>query len=164
MNLFVLPFGTALAIYTFWVLLHNEARALFVAVDTLVTHRSCTPRRRRPGFDANVAAALSYLVGFVTGIIFLLVEKENSFVRFHAMQSTLVFAGIVAIDVLLQIVPDSRRPRRDLRRSRLSAILWLLLMFKAYQGEEFKLPWSARSPRNADLMANADMREPEMVN
>ena len=30
MNLFVLPFGTALAIYTFWVLLHNDARALFV--------------------------------------------------------------------------------------------------------------------------------------
>jgi hypothetical protein len=29
MNLFVLPFGTALAIYTFWVLLHNEVRALF---------------------------------------------------------------------------------------------------------------------------------------
>ena len=29
-NLFVLPFGTALAIYTFWVLLHNDARALFV--------------------------------------------------------------------------------------------------------------------------------------
>ena len=29
MNLFVLPFGTALAIYTFWVLLHNDARALF---------------------------------------------------------------------------------------------------------------------------------------
>ena len=38
MNLFVLPFGTALAIYTFWVLLHNEARALFVAVD----HRPVT--------------------------------------------------------------------------------------------------------------------------
>jgi hypothetical protein len=33
MNLFVVPFGTALAIYTFWVLLHNEARALFVAVE-----------------------------------------------------------------------------------------------------------------------------------
>jgi hypothetical protein len=38
MNLFVLPFGTALAIYTFWVLLHNEARALFVAPD----HRPVT--------------------------------------------------------------------------------------------------------------------------
>ena len=33
MNLFVLPFGTALAIYAFWVLLHNDARALFVAAD-----------------------------------------------------------------------------------------------------------------------------------
>jgi hypothetical protein len=33
LNLFVLPFGTALAIYTFWVLLHNEARALFEAAD-----------------------------------------------------------------------------------------------------------------------------------
>jgi hypothetical protein len=32
-NLFVLPFGTALAIYTFWVLLHNDARALFVAAE-----------------------------------------------------------------------------------------------------------------------------------
>ena len=57
------------------------------------------------GLDANLAAALSYLVGFVTGIIFLLVEKENKFVRFHAMQSTLLFAGIVAVDILLQLVP-----------------------------------------------------------
>jgi len=55
--------------------------------------------------DANIAAALSYLVGFVTGVIFLLVEKENKFVRFHAMQSTILFAGIVAIDILLQLVP-----------------------------------------------------------
>ncbi len=36
-NLFVLPFGTALAIYTYWVLLHNEARALFDA-DVTATH------------------------------------------------------------------------------------------------------------------------------
>ena len=107
MNLFVLPFGTALAIYAFWVLLHNEARALFSrahetgwrAVMPLHTEKTST------GLDANVAAALSYLVGFVTGIIFLLVEKENKFVRFHAMQSTLLFLGIVAVDILLRLVP-----------------------------------------------------------
>ena len=92
------------------------------------------------GFDANVAAALSYLVGFVTGIIFLLVEKENRFVRFHAMQSTLLFAGIVAIDILLQIVPILGALVVIFVVIPLSAILWLLLMFKAYQGEEFKLP------------------------
>jgi uncharacterized membrane protein len=92
------------------------------------------------GFDANVAAALSYLVGFVTGIIFLLVEKDNRFVRFHAMQSTLVFAGIVAIDILLQIVPILGALVVIFVVIPLSAVLWLLLMFKAYQGEEFKLP------------------------
>jgi uncharacterized membrane protein len=92
------------------------------------------------GLDANLAAALSYLVGFVTGIIFLLVEKENKFVRFHAMQSTLVFAGIVAIDLLLQIVPILGALVVVFVIIPLSAVLWLLLMFKAYQGEEFKLP------------------------
>lgn len=92
------------------------------------------------GFDANVAAALSYLVGFVTGIIFLLAEKENRFVRFHALQSTLLFAGIVAIDILLQLVPLVGALIVIFVVIPLSAILWLLLMFKAYQGEEFKLP------------------------
>jgi uncharacterized membrane protein len=92
------------------------------------------------GFDANVAAALSYLVGFVTGILFLLVEKDNRFVRFHAMQSTLTFAGIVLVDVLLKIVPILGPLVILFVVIPLSAILWLLLMFKAYQGEEFKLP------------------------
>jgi uncharacterized membrane protein len=92
------------------------------------------------GFDANVAAALTYLVGFVTGIIFLVVEKENKFVRFHAMQSTLVFIGIVAVDILLQIVPILGALVVIFVVIPVSAILWLLLMYKAYQGEQFKLP------------------------
>jgi len=92
------------------------------------------------GVDANVAAALSYLVGFVTGIIFLLVEKENRFVRFHAMQSTIVFLGIVAVDILLQLVPILGALLVVFIVIPFSAVLWLLLMFKAYQGEEFKLP------------------------
>ena len=92
------------------------------------------------GLDANIAAALAYLVGFVTGIIFLVVEKENRFVRFHALQSTLLFAGIVAIDILLQIVPILGALVVVFIVIPASAVLWLLLMFKAYQGEEFKLP------------------------
>jgi len=90
--------------------------------------------------DANIAAALSYLVGFVTGVIFLLVEKENKFVRFHAMQSTILFAGIVVIDILLQLVPILGALVVIFVVIPASAILWLLLMFKAYQGEEFRLP------------------------
>ena len=93
------------------------------------------------GLDANVAAALSYLVGFVTGAIFLVVEKENRFVRFHAMQSTLVFAGIVAIDILVNMVPFLGVLVVVVLIIPASAVLWLLLMYKAYQGEEFKLPY-----------------------
>lgn len=93
------------------------------------------------GIDANIAAALSYLVGFVTGIIFLVVEKENRFVRFHAMQSTLVFAGIVVIDILVNIVPFLGALVVAFLIMPASAVLWLLLMFKAYHGEEYKLPW-----------------------
>jgi uncharacterized membrane protein len=96
------------------------------------------------GLDANLAAALSYLVGFVTGIIFLIVEKENRFVRFHALQSTLVFAGIVLIDILLQVVPILGALLVIFFVIPASAILWLVLMFKAYQGEEFKLPLVGR--------------------
>lgn len=92
------------------------------------------------GLDANLAAALSYLVGFVTGIIFLLVEKENKFVRFHAMQSTLLFVGIVLVNVLLSVIPFLGSLLGIFIVIPLSAVLWLLLMFKAYQGEEFKLP------------------------
>ena len=99
------------------------------------------------GFDANVAAALSYLVGFVTGIIFLLVEKDNKFVRFHALQSTLFFAAAVAVDVVLQVIPVIGFLVVIFVVLPVSVIVWLLMMYKAYQGEEFKLPlvgqWAA---------------------
>jgi uncharacterized membrane protein len=99
------------------------------------------------GIDANVAAALSYLVGFVTGIIFLLAEKDNKFVRFHAMQSTLFFIAIVIIDVLLQVIPILGALIVIFLLIPLSAAVWLLMMYKAYQGEDYKLPlvgqWAA---------------------
>ncbi len=92
------------------------------------------------GLDANLAAALSYLLGFVTGILFLLVEKENRFVRFHAMQSTIFFSIVIIVDVVLQVIPLLGFLLVVFLVIPASAIVWLLLMYKAYQGDEFKLP------------------------
>jgi uncharacterized membrane protein len=98
------------------------------------------PDKSSTGLDANVAAALSYALGFVTGFVFLLTEHENRFVRFHAMQSIIVFLGLSVACLLLQSIPLLGMLIAVFIVVPLSAILWLVLMFKAYQGERFKLP------------------------
>ena len=92
------------------------------------------------GLDANLAAALSYLLGFVSGIVVLVLEKDNRFVRFHALQSVLAFGAITLLWVLLNAVPLLGFLLGVVIIIPGSAVVWLLLMFKAYQGEEFKLP------------------------
>jgi uncharacterized membrane protein len=93
------------------------------------------------GLDANVAAALSYAFGWVTGLAFLVIEKDNQFVRFHAMQSTIAFATLSLGFVLLQSIPLLGMLLSVFIVIPASALIWLLMMFKAYQGERFKLPF-----------------------
>jgi uncharacterized membrane protein len=92
------------------------------------------------GFDPNVAAALSYVLGWVTGVAFLLLERDSKFVRFHAMQSTIVFLALSLICLLLQSIPIIGMLIAVFFVIPLSAVLWLVLLFKSYQGERFKLP------------------------
>jgi uncharacterized membrane protein len=94
------------------------------------------------GFDENVAAALAYGLGWITGIVFLLTEPHNRFVRFHAMQSTIVFLALSALGILLQMIPLLGMLVTVFIVLPASAVLWLILMFKAYQGERFKLPFA----------------------
>jgi uncharacterized membrane protein len=96
--------------------------------------------RTSTGLDANIAAALSYGLGWVTGLVFLAMERDNRFVRFHAMQSTIVFATISLVFVLLQSIPLLGMLLSLFIVMPVSAVIWLLMMFKAYQGERFKLP------------------------
>lgn len=95
------------------------------------------------GLDPNVAGALAYALGWITGIVFLMTEPANKFVRFHAMQSTIVFAALSVVSILLPaIVPILGMLVVVFLVVPASAVLWLILMFKAYQGERFKLPFA----------------------
>lgn len=91
------------------------------------------------GLDANIAGTLSYVLGFVSGIAFLVLEKESTFVRFHAFQSTVTFLSLFALQAISGWIPliggllGAVIPLGSL-------ILWIILMAKAYQGERYQLP------------------------
>ncbi len=90
------------------------------------------------GLDENVAAFLCYLFGFITGIVFLVVEKKSSFVKFHAMQSTITFLGLFVISMIIGWIPIIGLLVYPIWI--LSLILWLILMVKALRGERYSLP------------------------
>ena len=106
-----------------------------------------TPQTTSTGLPQNLAGALCYVLAFVTGIVFLLLEKENKFVRFHAMQSIITFAGLFVLSILLNVISGFIPLLGWMIRVSLSSlvsilgfILWIVLMTKAYQGEMYKLP------------------------
>ena len=91
------------------------------------------------GLDANVAACLSYVFGFITGILFYVLEKENKFVKFHAMQSIVVFGFFFVLNIILPFIPIIGWILLPITWVA-SFVLWVILLIKAYQGERFKLP------------------------
>lgn len=96
------------------------------------------------GLNKNTAGALSYVLGPVTGVIFLIMEKDKT-VRFHAMQSIVVFLGLFVLQfvmtftiILIPLVP---------LLSIIGFVLWLLLIYKAWQGEEWEVPMLGKYAR-----------------
>ena len=89
--------------------------------------------------NQNVAGLLCYLAGWITGLIFFLIEKENRFVRFHAMQSIITFGSLTVIFMILGFIPFVGWMLMPILAI-LQLILWIVLMVKAYQGQLFKLP------------------------
>ena len=97
------------------------------------------------GLTENLAAALSYLFGAFSGVVVLILERENKFVRFHALQATLWFLPLMILAALLNIL--SNIWLIGTLFSMAGWLVWLLMilsglfmMFKAYSGTTFKLP------------------------
>ena len=122
------------------------------ATGSAVAAQPATIQTTATGLTSNVAGALAYILGFITGILFLVLEpyKHDRFVRFHAMQSILYSAaGIVfrigwsilvsaVIDVSgwagLVLVPVG------LVISLALYGFWIFLMYQAYSNHEFRIP------------------------
>jgi len=110
------------------------------------------------GLDDNVASLLAYLLQFVGGLIFFLIEKDSRFVRFHAMQSMLLsgvfWVGLIALWIVSFVLTLILGQLSGL----LAGLVWVITillqlvlvvaaligfifcMIKAYQRQYFKLP------------------------
>jgi len=93
------------------------------------------------GLNENIAGLLCYVLGWISGLVFIMIEPDNKFVRFHAIQSIVVFAGVNVIGILLNLLPVIGGFFSWVI-SALAFVLWIVLMIKAYQGTKYKLPWA----------------------
>ena len=93
------------------------------------------------GLDENIAGLLCYVLGWISGIVFLLLEQENKLVRFHAIQSIAVFGVLNIAGIILGWIPVVGAAFVAIIGI-LGFILWIVLIVKTYQGSKFKLPWA----------------------
>ena len=116
------------------------------------------PAKSSTGLDENIAALLSYVFGWVSGLIFFLIEKDSRLVRFHAMQSLLLNAVAIVVGIALWILSFVLLIITSQISGLLSTLLSvisglvafvffigiliavILCLIKAYQGQYFKLP------------------------
>ena len=89
------------------------------------------------GLPKNVAALLSYVLGFVSGIVFLLIEKDK-FVRFHAMQSIFISVAGFIVQTAFSMVGLYMFVGLV---GYLVVGVYVLMIIKAYGGEKYKLPF-----------------------
>ncbi len=87
---------------------------------------------------ARTAGWLCYLFGWVTGLIFFLLERENRFVRFHAMQSILFFGILNILEWVFSNLPFFGPIGGAI--GLVMFIGWIVMMVKAHWGEYYKLP------------------------
>lgn len=102
------------------------------------------------GLAPNVAGALAYLLGPLTGIAFLVLEKDNRFVRFHAAQSVAVGVALVILSIAFSVASAALAVVpvlgwiiaivAGLVFALVTFVLWAMLMLRAFQGREWVVP------------------------
>ena len=89
--------------------------------------------------NKKTRGALSYVLGIVTGVLFLIIDKDP-FVRFHAMQSIVVFGGLFVLQTVLKMIEIEILSPVEQLLSLTGFVLWFVLIFKALKGEKWEVP------------------------
>lgn len=90
------------------------------------------------GLSENVAGSLAYLLGFFSGFILLMVERENRFVRFHAFQSVYVSILFFTLFTAAGMMPMTGWIAEVLLMP-IGLVLWIILMLNAHNGKSLRL-------------------------
>jgi uncharacterized membrane protein len=91
------------------------------------------------GLDKNIEGVLCYLLFWISGLIFLLLEREDDFIRFHAMQSFVTFLSLNLVAIVVSAIPIIGWIISALINIAI-IVLWIVGMIKAYNGEMYKFP------------------------
>jgi uncharacterized membrane protein len=121
--------------------IYEEEKARVEAREQLEQERRQMSPEMTLNMAPNVAALLCYLLGWVTGIIFFILEKKNKWVRYHAAQSIVVFGTLWIAGMILGWIPFIG-PAFAVIIGLVGFILWIILMVKAYNGERYKVAWA----------------------
>jgi uncharacterized membrane protein len=95
-----------------------------------------------PGLSDNVAGALCYLFGLITGIIFLILAPYNQskFVRFHAFQSIFLNIAWLVLWIVLGLLTHGLIIFASPLIALAGLIIWLYMMYTAFNNKKVKLP------------------------
>jgi uncharacterized membrane protein len=121
--------------------IYEEEKTRIEARENIEREKLREPAGTRTGLSPNVAGLLCYVGAWVSGIIFLILEPENRFVRFHAVQSIVVFGTLTVAGTLLGLIPMVGVVFSSIAGI-LGFIIWIVMMVKASNGEWYKLPWA----------------------
>jgi uncharacterized membrane protein len=94
------------------------------------------------GMSPNTAGLLCYVLGWITGIIFVVLEKKSTFVKFHAWQSIMTFGVLSVVLFIVSLIPIIGPLVLVPIVLIIMAVLWIILLIQAGTGKMWKVPWA----------------------
>ena len=120
--------------------IYEEEKARIEARERIEREKLTEPEGTSTGLSPNIAGLLCYVGGWISGIILLVLEQRNKFVRFHAVQSIVTFGILTVAGIILGLIPVVGGAF-SLIIGIIGFIVWIVMIIKASSGEWYKLPW-----------------------